>query len=247
MKVGLFIPCYIDQFYPNVAIATLVLLDKLDNAVDYPLDQTCCDQPLANSGFESDTKIIAENFVENFAGHDYVVVPSGSCALHVKENYTALASDSRYQHIQRHIFELCEFLFDVLKVNNLDASFPYKVSVHQSCHGLRGLRLGSASELNEKTFSKTHSLLKMVEDIDLISLSRNDECCGFGGTFSVMEEAVSVSMGNDRIADHINSGSDVITSADMSCLMHLEGLIKRQGKRIKVMHVAEILNGSQLN
>ncbi len=240
MRIGLFIPCYVDQFYPRVAIATLQLLEKLNLSVTYPLNQTCCGQPMANSGFESFGAGAADVFTENFQEFDYVVAPSGSCVLHVKE-HMGKAGDAFHGRI----FELSEFLTDVVKVKNLNASFTHRVGLHASCHGQRGLRLASASELHEPRYNKTKSLLQMVEGIDLAELTRTDECCGFGGTFAVSEEALSVKMGKDRIKDHLSHDVEVITSADMSCLMHMEGLLKRQKSKVKVMHVAEILNHSK--
>jgi len=130
----------------------------------------------------------------------------------------------------------------VLKVKSLPAKFPHRVSVHQSCHGQRGLHISSMTELVAPAFSKPSSLLKMVAGIDLVELTRKDECCGFGGTFCVTEEAVSVKMGKDRVADHLEHGAEYITGVDMSCLMHIEGILKRQGSKVKVIHIAEILN-----
>jgi L-lactate dehydrogenase complex protein LldE len=140
------------------------------------------------------------------------------------------------------MYELVEFLTDVLKVDSLEASFPYKVGLHQSCHGQRGLGLAQMSELMAPPFSKPQQLLDLVKGIELINLDRVDECCGFGGTFCVAEEAVSVKMGKDRVADHIHHGAEVITGADMSCLMHLEGILRRQKSDVRVKHIAEILN-----
>nr|WP_199158825.1 (Fe-S)-binding protein [Pedobacter sp. ASV2] len=242
MRVGLFIPCYIDQFYPQVGIATLQLLEKFGVDVYYPEKQTCCGQPLANSGYEHLTQPINNCFIENFTGFDYVVSPSGSCVLHIKEHLHGSGKAEETQQIRNNVYELVEFLTDVLKIENLTANFPYKVGLHQSCHGQRGLRLASMSELNETQFSKPETLLKMVKGLDLINLKRKDECCGFGGTFCVTEEAVSYKMGKDRIKDHIDNSAEYITAADMSCLMHMEGILKRANSKVKVIHIAEILN-----
>ena len=244
MRVGLFIPCYVDQFYPNAAIATLQLLKKLGVDVVYPLNQTCCGQPMANSGFEHLTTGCEELFIENFADFDYIVSPSGSCTLHLKEHLHSDHAPQTALAIRSKLYELTEFLTDVLQVENLNARFPYRVGMHQACHGQRGLRLSQMSELVAEPFSKPQSLLNMVKGIQMVELSRPDECCGFGGTFCVSEEAVSSKMGKDRIADHIEHGAEVITSTDMSCLMHLEGLLKRRGSKVKVMYIAEILNAS---
>jgi L-lactate dehydrogenase complex protein LldE len=255
MKVGLFIPCYVDQFYPKVAIATLELLESLGCDVHYPLNQTCCGQPMANSGFARLTGACDANFMDNFQGFDYVVSPSGSCVLHIKEHlhdFRNQMSDVGAAHaeianptseiLRGGIYELTEFLTDVLKVENLPARFPHRVGYHVSCHGQRGLGLSSASEIVGQPFSKPLQLLNLVNDLELVTLRRNDECCGFGGTFCVSEEAVSVKMGKDRVADHLAQNVEYIIGGDMSCLMHMEGILKRQKSSVKILHIAEILN-----
>ena len=160
---------------------------------------------------------------------------------------TFLKGRSGLEALKAKTFELCQFLTDVIQLDSLEGvRFPHKVGLHNSCHGLRELHLGSPSERMEPKFNKTAQLLRLVEGIELVELQREDECCGFGGTFAVNEEAVSCMMGLDRIADHENAGAEVITAGDMSCLMHLEGLIRRQAKPIRVMHVAQILAGRPL-
>lgn len=243
MKVALFIPCYIDQFYPQVAIACLELLENLGLDVSYPLNQTCCGQPMANSGFEHLATSCNTLFVKNFFGFDYIVAPSGSCVLHIKEHLKDDHQPEVVEHIKATTYELTSFLVDILKVTDLTSSFPFSVGMHQSCHGQRGLKLSQMSELNAPEFSKPGQLLNLVKDIKLVELARKDECCGFGGTFCVSEEAVSVKMGKDRINDHATQGVEYITGVDMSCLMHLEGILNRQNSSIKIKHIAEILNG----
>jgi L-lactate dehydrogenase complex protein LldE len=181
--------------------------------------------------------------VDNFAEYDYVVSPSGSCALHIKEHLHSHDRETVATGIRKKIYELTEFLTDVLKVEKLDAKFPHRVGLHQSCHGQRGLKLAQMTELTAAPYSKPGSLLGMVEGVELVPLTRSDECCGFGGTFCVVEEAVSAKMGKDRVADHIHAGAEYITAADLSCLMHMEGILKRQKSDVKVIHIAEILNG----
>jgi len=266
MRVGLFIPCYIDQFYPQVGIATLELLEKFGCEVVYPSNQTCCGQPMANSGFEHLTKGCNDLFIKNFEEFDYIVSPSGSCVLHIKDHLHGASADSaggvhgsaaesgdhgsvaggdvhgRGTTIPGKIYELVEFMTDILQVSALDASFPFKVGIHQSCHGQRGLKLAQMSELMAAPFSKPLQLLNLVKGIELINLTRQDECCGFGGTFCVAEEAVSVKMGKDRVADHLHHGAEYITGSDMSCLMHMEGILHRQKSMVQVKHIAEILN-----
>jgi len=247
MRVGLFIPCYVDQFYPQVGIATLQLLEKYGCEVVYPAGQTCCGQPMANSGFEHLTGGCNDLFIKNFHEFDYIVGPSGSCVLHIKDHLHASApgNENAAVDIRGKIFEFVEFLTDVLKVTDLKARFPHKVGLHQACHGQRGLKLSQMTELMAPAFSKPVQLLSMVEGIELIGLDRQDECCGFGGTFCVAEEAVSVKMGKDRVADHLHHGAEYITGADMSCLMHLEGILHRQKSPVRVKHIAEILNSQE--
>ena len=235
MRVALFVPCYIDQFYPQVAVASLELLEKLGCEVVVPQDQTCCGQPMANSGFASSTAGCDANFTQNFEGFDYIVGPSGSCVLHLKEHHPS-------EKIRNSVYEICEFLTDVLKISSLPAKFPHRVGLHQSCHGQRGLRLSSMSERNEKPFSKLEDLLSLVDGIQISKPERADECCGFGGTFCVTEEAVSVKMGQDRIKEHDVNAVEFIVGADTSCLMHMEGILRRQGSTVQVKHIVEILN-----
>jgi L-lactate dehydrogenase complex protein LldE len=235
MRVALFVPCYIDQFYPQVAVASLELLEKLGCEVIVPKDQTCCGQPMANSGFASATEGCDTNFTNNFEGFDYIVGPSGSCVLHLKEHHPS-------EKIRNSVYEICEFLTDVLNVKSLHAKFPHRVGLHQSCHGQRGLRLSSMSERNEKPFSKLQDLLSMVSGVEVVMPEREDECCGFGGTFCVSEQAVSVKMGQDRIKEHDANAVEYITGADTSCLMHMEGILRRQGSKVQVKHIVEILN-----
>ncbi|HEY3403815.1 MAG TPA: (Fe-S)-binding protein [Ohtaekwangia sp.] len=242
MKVGLFIPCYVDQFYPSVAVATLELLEKLNISVTYPLNQTCCGQPMANSGFEHLTGSCNALFIENFRSFDYIVCPSGSCALHIKDHLHDEQEPAVAERTRSRVFELTEFLTDIVQVKNIQARFPHKVGLHQSCHGQRGLKLSQMSELVAPPFSKPETLLRMVKDLQLVEPERKDECCGFGGTFCVTEEAVSVKMGQDRITDHLHNQVEYITGGDMSCLMHLEGILRRQKSNVKVIHLAEILN-----
>ncbi|MEI8382851.1 MAG: (Fe-S)-binding protein [Planctomycetota bacterium] len=245
-RVGLFIPCYMDQLYPQVAMATLELLERLGCDVHFPSAQTCCGQPMANTGCTDDARPLAEKFLSIFSEYEYVVCPSGSCTAMVTHHYEELLQGRvGYEQLRKKTFELCEFLVDVLKVTKIEGSFPYKVGLHNSCHGLRELRLGSSSEMMVTRFNKAGQLLEGLEGIELVTLQRPDECCGFGGTFAVAEEAVSCMMGLDRIHDHEQAGADVMTAGDMSCLMHLYGLITRQKKPIQVMHVAEILAGRQ--
>ncbi|HEX6986643.1 MAG TPA: (Fe-S)-binding protein [Planctomycetaceae bacterium] len=246
MRVGLFIPCYVDQFYPHVGMATVRVLRRFGvTDLDFPEGQTCCGQPMANTGCTDAAAPLAKRFLDVFGDYDYVVGPSGSCVAMVRQHYGDLLGDrTRVEAVARKTYELCEFLTDVLGVETVPGSFPHRVGLHNGCHGLRELRLGSDSERVGPRFNKPRRLLEGLDGITLSELSRPDECCGFGGTFAVGEEAVSCLMGLDRLADHVQAGTEVLTAADMSCLMHLEGLIRRQGLPIRVMHIAEILDAA---
>jgi L-lactate dehydrogenase complex protein LldE len=245
VNVGLFIPCYMDQLCPDAAMASLKLLEHFGVNVEFPMNQGCCGQPMANTGCHKEAKPVAEKWVKTFADFDAVVCPSGSCTAMTRCHFDELieTEKSAYQKIQSNIYELSEFLVDVLKISELDSSFPHKVGLHLSCHGLRELRLGSGTERNVPPASRSRTLLKMVKDIELVELNRPDECCGFGGTFAVAEEAISCQMGRDRLDDHQSQGVEYIVGGDVSCLMHMEGLAKREKRPVKFLHFAEILAG----
>jgi L-lactate dehydrogenase complex protein LldE len=246
--VGLFVPCYIDQFYPQVGLAALRVLKKLGIKVDFPREQTCCGQPMANSGMEEAARPCAEKFLRVFGEYDSVVAPSASCVAMVRNRYPRLLEGKpRFAHLRANTYEFCEYLADVAGIRKVDGRFAHRVGLHMSCHGLRELRLAQSSELVGASFNKVRSLIEPLRGIELVSISRPDECCGFGGTFSVFEHAVSALMGRDRVADHLQAGAEIIAGYDSSCLMHLEGIIKRQKAPIRVMHVAEILEGATLS
>lgn len=239
--VALFVPCYIDQFYPQVGLATVDLLERFGIRADFPEAQTCCGQPMANSGCFADAAPLAKKFLDVFSRYRYVVCPSGSCTSMVREHYVnLLPGEPKIAAMRGKVYELCEFLHDVVQAKPR-GRFPHRVGLHQSCHGLRELRLASGSERRIAAFDKVRDLLAGLEGIQLVELARQDECCGFGGTFAVSEEPISCAMGKDRIADHERAGAEVIAGADMSCLMHLQGLLRRQQKPLRVMHVAEVL------
>ncbi len=242
MKVALFIPCYVDQLYPSVGLATARVLERLGCEVVFPEEQTCCGQPMANAGFGAEAAPLARRYLDVFQGYQAVVCPSGSCTSMVRNHYHGLVGqDPRYPAVRAATYELCEFLVDVLKVGKVEERFAHRVGLHQSCHGLRELRLGSGSERNVAGFNKVRLLLQSLEGIELVALTRPDECCGFGGTFAVTEEAISCLMGRDRIADHVRAGAEVVTGTDVSCLMHMDGLARRNRTPLAFKHVAEVL------
>jgi L-lactate dehydrogenase complex protein LldE len=245
MRAALFVPCYVDAFFPEVAIATLELLERLGVETVYPLDQTCCGQPMANNGCESDAAETEALFARNFAGFDCVVTPSGSCTHHVREHLTAIEQTPEVRHLRQSTYELVEFLHDVLQVREFPwAEFPHAVGLHNGCASLRALKTASMSEVKEPFFSKPLELLSKVKGIRFVTPERPDECCGFGGTFSVFEEPVSARMGYDKVSDHHAAGAQYIVSGDMSCLMHQKACAERLELPVRFIHIAQILNGA---
>jgi L-lactate dehydrogenase complex protein LldE len=234
MRVGLFIPCYVNLYYPSAGIATLRLLEKAGCEVVFPKGQTCCGQPLSNAGMHHLTGEASRHYRELFSGVDYIVGPSASCCLHLREHVFEWSEGPQ-------IFEICAFLTDVLAMSEMESDFIGTVAIHHGCHGLRGMNLGQATEEAAPFFSKPLAMLQMIKGVRIVETDRWDECCGFGGTFSVSEEAISVRMGNDKVQRIIQSGAGYIVGTDMSCLMHLQGLLLRQGHTIEVKHITEIL------
>ncbi len=244
MRVALFIPCYIDAIYPEAGIATYELLQRFGVEVDYPLNQTCCGQPMANEGDQANAAAAEKLFVENFSGYDYIVGPAGSCVKHVKQHFDAIPQTDEVKAVRAHTWELVEFLHDVLRVKAFPwAYFRYKATLHNSCSSIRGLHIAQPSEHMAPYFNKSEHLLRMVEGLELVSLDRPDECCGFGGTFCVTDEAVSARMGLDRVHDYVRHEAEFIISPDMSCLMHQQGIARKAGIDVKFIHIAQVLNG----
>jgi L-lactate dehydrogenase complex protein LldE len=242
MKVGLFIPCYVNAIYPEAGVATYKLLRHLGVALDFPLNQTCCGQPMANAGFEGKALSLAKQFERQFGEYDYIVAPSASCVAFVKENYPPLPEkEGHFCQASGRIYDVCEFIHDIIQPDALPGKFPHKVSVHNSCHGVRELHLSSASELNIPRYSKIKNLLAKVEGVEVFEPDKVDECCGFGGLFAVEESGVSLCMGRDKLKNHVATGAEYITGADSSCLMHLEGIINREKLPVKTIHVVQIL------
>lgn len=242
MKVGLFIPCYVDALYPHVGIATYKLLKQLGVEVEYPQKQTCCGQPMGNAGFQQKAEKLVEDYDKLFAKYDYVVAPSASCAAYVRFFHPGIVKHEC--RTAQKTMDVVEFIHDVIKPKALPwAKFHHKVSLHNSCHGVRELGLSSPSERNIPRFNKIKDLLQMVEGIDIREPERVDECCGFGGMFSIEEPDVSARMGHDKIARHVATEAEYITGPDSSCLMHMQGLLKKdkQQDKIKFIHVVEIL------
>ncbi|SFV51747.1 Predicted L-lactate dehydrogenase, Fe-S oxidoreductase subunit YkgE [hydrothermal vent metagenome] len=238
-KIALFVPCFVDAIYPRVAVATLKILKDLGFDVIYPQDQTCCGQPLYNSGFKKEAQELAKKFYDDFNGYDYIVAPSGSCISMVKHHYKELLPPKKFEDIRSKAFEICEFLHDIVQVKSLSSNFKGSIALHQSCHGLRELELASANELNIPYFNKVLHLLNLVEGVEIKDLKNAQECCGFGGTFSLNESDLSIAMGKDKLANFRASKADYLVGYDNSCLMHLASI----DPTVKILHVVEILAG----
>jgi L-lactate dehydrogenase complex protein LldE len=242
MRVALFIACYNDALFPEVGQAVVRLLRRLGHEVEFPAEQTCCGQMHFNSGYQDACIPLVGRFVDAFAGYDAVVTPSGSCASMVRR-YHPLVADlaaeqgldaslpARVAAVGPHVYELSEFLVDVLGVVDVGASFPHTVAFHPTCHSTRLLGVGD----------RPTRLLAAVDGVTVVDLPRSASCCGFGGTFAVKNADTSVAMGLDKVDDVLASGADVLTAGDTSCLMHIGGLLSRRGSPVRVMHLAEIL------
>jgi L-lactate dehydrogenase complex protein LldE len=229
------VTCLGDALFPDVGVAAVKLLRRLGVDVDFPKDQTCCGQPHFNSGFHHDARALAMHAIKTFAGDRLVVTPSGSCAAMVKLEFphlleTDLVWHGRAEDLARRTHELSDFLVNVLKVEDVGARYPARAAYHMACH-LRGLGLASEPE----------RLLRKVKDLELLPLERFDECCGFGGSFSVRYPGISGAMVNDKARFIEQTGADVVVATDAGCLMNIAGCLHRRGSKVKTVHLAEIL------
>lgn len=232
MKVDLFIPCFIDQFFPHVGFASIELLKRFGCQVNYNPKQTCCGQPAYNSGFHNEAKKIAEYFIQVFNGENYIVTPSGSCASMVKIFYKDLIDEEKFIMFQERTFEIIDFIYSILGIKRIDSNFSSRVALHQPCHLKR--------ELN--TLDSTIKILKSINNLELLTFENADECCGFGGTFSIKFDKISIDMGKDKLKNISKVKADFIISNDASCMMHLEGISRAAKFELKFMHTAEFLN-----
>jgi L-lactate dehydrogenase complex protein LldE len=231
--VALFIPCYIDQFYPQVAEATARLLARLGVPVVYPEGQTCCGQPAFNSGYWEEARRVIRQFCRAFEPHPWIVSPSGSCTAMCRVFFQQVDPDERVVEVGRRVFELTEFLVEVMGVTDVGASFPHKVTLHNGCHTRRELGV----------VDPPLRLLENVRGITCCELPDMEDCCGFGGTFSVKMPGTSLAMGRTKAENIRKSGADVVVSPDISCLMHVGGIMRRDPamQHIRAMHIAEVL------
>lgn len=234
-RVSLMIPCFINQMFPETGIATVRILEHFGCEVDYPEDQTCCGQPAFNSGYWDESAVLADRLMEIFSDAEYIVTPSGSCGSLMKKLYSSLPlSNERmafWEKWHQRVFELTEFLDQVLKIDQWPGVFPHKVTLHDACHGLRELGISTAPR----------RWLQSIDQLQYIEMLRPDTCCGFGGTFAVKFSGISTAMVENKAGWILDSGAEIVTAADSSCLMHIDGYLKRQGHAVKTMHLADIL------
>jgi L-lactate dehydrogenase complex protein LldE len=236
MIVQLFVPCFIDQLYPQVAFNTIKVLEKAGCEVKYNTNQTCCGQPAFNAGFWGESKDICTKFVQDFDTADYIVSPSASCTGFVRNNYGKIFENNAFQSpakkVTNQIFELSEFLVNVLNFTDFNAEFNAKITYHDSCAALRECKI--------KT--EPRKLLEKVKGLELVEMNETTTCCGFGGSFAVKYDTISVAMADQKIENAVATEAEYIVSTDTSCLMHLEGRINFNGKAIKIIHLADILS-----
>lgn len=242
MRVALQITCVNDAMFPETGRAVVRLLRRLGVEVDFPAGQTCCGQPMVNTGYVDEAVPVVRTYVEAFAGYDAIVTPSGSCAGSARHQHAIVAQRSGDPALvaavaatSPRVFELSEFLVDVLGVVDVGAYFPHRVTYHPTCHSLRMLGVGD----------RPRRLLENVRGIELVELPNATECCGFGGTFAVKNADTSVAMGADKARHVRDTGAEVLVAGDNSCLMHIGGILSRQRAGVRVLHLAEILAATE--
>ncbi|MGP4003432.1 (Fe-S)-binding protein [Streptomyces sp. 8N706] len=242
MRTALFITCFNDTLFPATGQAVVTLLERLGCTVDFPREQTCCGQMHFNTGYQKECVPLVRRFTEVFAGYDAVVTPSGSCAAMVRDHHSTVAShagkDPRLSAAVQaapKVYELSEFLVDVLRVTDVGAYFPHRVTYHPTCHSLRMLGVGD----------RPLALLRAVRGIDLVELPSATECCGFGGTFALKNADTSIAMCADKVRHVLDTGAEVLCAGDNSCLMHIGGALSRLRTGVRTLHLAEILAATE--
>ena len=235
-KITLFLQCLIDGLYPEVGEAVVTIFERLKRPIDYPLDQTCCGQPAYNAGYLDEARRAARHFIETFETAEVIVCPSGSCVHMVRHHYAHLFKESpdwlrRARRVSKKIYELTEYLVNVLQVVDLGARFDGSITYHDACHLLRNLNVSAQPRI----------LIEHIHGASLVEMHNSDYCCGFGGTFAVNYPQISAAMVSEKVGHVLASGADVITGCDMGCLMNIEGRLHRQGSAVKVRHIAQLL------
>lgn len=235
MTIHLFIPCFVDQLFPQTALNMAAVLQAAGCTVEYNTEQTCCGQPAFNAGFRNEARDVCTKFARDFKGTDFIVAPSASCVGFVRNYYTTLFDNSSLHNevkdMGRRIYEFSDFMVNVLQVENVGAVLNGKATYHDSCAALRECKI--------KTAPRT--LLSHVAGLELVEMSDVETCCGFGGTFAVKFEPISISMADQKVNNALATGADYIISTDLSCLMHLEGYIRHKGLPLQTMHIADVL------
>lgn len=235
MDVQLFIPCFVDQLYPKTAFNMVRVLEKAGCTVHYNSNQTCCGQPAFNAGFRNDARDVCVKFIKDFQGADYIVAPSASCVGFVRNYYPKLFDNSSYHNqikeLQKRTFEFSEFLVNVLNVEDTGATLKGKATYHDSCAALRECRIKE----------EPRKLLSKVRGLELLEMKDVETCCGFGGTFAVKFESISIAMADQKVDNALKTGADYIISTDLSCLMHIDGYIRHKAYKIQTMHLADVL------
>ncbi len=235
MRITLFIPCFVDMCYPKAAISIVNILEKLGHTIDYPSELACCGQPAFNSGYWDEARKVALPVLERLHQAEVVVIASGSCGAMIKVFYQDLFRGTPHETMARElsekVYEFTDFLVTRLGVTDLGARFPARVTYHGGCHGLRELAIKS----------QPRQLLAAVEGLELVEMQDNETCCGFGGTFSAKFPMISTAMGESKCANAIDTAAEYIVSNDSSCLMHIQGLLDRNKKPMKTIHIAEVL------
>ena len=235
MNVHVFIPCFVDQLYPTAGFNTIKVLEKAGCTVIYNPDQTCCGQPAFNAGYWGEARDVCSKFIKDFEEAEYVVMPSASCTGFVNNYYEKVfgntSNHNATKEIKGKVFELSDFLVNVLKVVDLGASFHGKATYHDSCAALRECKIKE----------EPRTLLKHVKGLELVPLSENETCCGFGGTFAVKFEGISTAMGEQKAQHVIETNADYLISTDLSCLMHINGVMEKKQMSVKCLHLADVL------
>lgn len=233
MEVDLFIPCFIDQLYPDTAANAKKLLENLGCTVFYNTDQTCCGQPFFNSGDWDGSRELASKFIKDFEGSRPIVSPSGSCTGFVKNYYKKLFPDNEeaLETLSNRVFEISDFILNQLKVTSLDVKFPHKVTYHDSCHALREYKIKE----------EPRELLRMAEGLEIVEMNDSESCCGFGGTFSSKFKDISQAMVEQKVQDAISTGVEYIITTEASCLMNVQGYITKHNLPIKTLHLVDVL------
>ena len=235
MNVQIFIPCFVDQLYPSVGFNMVKVLEKAGCTVSYNTNQTCCGQPAFNAGFWGEAKDVCKKFLKDFSGEEYIIAPSASCVGFVRNYYEKLFEHSTQQteirNIKSRIYELSDFLVNVLHYTDFKASLNAVATYHDSCAALRECKLKQEPRV----------LLNNVQGLQLIEMNDVETCCGFGGSFAVKFEPISIAMADQKVTNAAETKAEYIISTDMSCLMHIDGYIKNKGIDLKVLHIADVL------